>query len=114
MFCFPKDACITLDALAQLVNASGGLRPAESNLVEKKLGCKHGVLPVFGLINDQFHEVNVVIDYSLAYGTHNKILFHSKEDSTSVAMTPAGLRSFLLHTGHRPVFIDVYTHSTVV
>ena len=113
LFCAPHDADISLGDLAKLVGAPGGLRLAAPDVLEEKLGLTQGAVTVFGLINDQFHDVKLIMDNRLLDGTYSRILFHPMINSATTAISPAGLKSFLAQTGHEPAIIDISTHSTV-
>ncbi|XP_033740907.1 prolyl-tRNA synthetase associated domain-containing protein 1-like [Pecten maximus] len=107
LFCAPHDADIKLNDLAKLSGASGGLRFADESVLEEKLGLTQGSVTLFGLINDQAKEVTLVLDRRLLDGTYTKIYFHPMVNTASIAVSPAGIQTFLQHTGHRPLIVDV-------
>ena len=86
---------------------SGGFRFADEVMLQQKLGLKQGAVTVFGLINDQYHDVKLILDKSLINGTYSKVLFHPLVNSATSAITPGGLKKFLAHTGHKPILIDI-------
>ena len=106
LFCAAHDATITLHDLAKLVGAPGGFKLVGASLIERKLGLKHGVVTVFGLINDQFHDVKLILDSTLVDGTYSKVMFHPMVNCATTALSPDGLNSFLDHTGHVPMLIE--------
>ena len=106
LFCAAHDAKITLSDLAKRVGASGGLRLADETILQQKLGLTQGSVTVFGLINDQEHDVKLILDKSLIDGTYSRVLFHPMVNSATTAISPRDLKLFLQHTGHTPVLID--------
>ena len=114
LFCAPHDADISLTDLARLVGAPGGLRLAAPEVLEEKLGLTQGAVTVFGLINDQYHDVKLILDHRLIDGTYPRILFHPMINSATTAISPNGLKTFLAQTGHTPVQVDISTQSTIV
>ena len=114
LFCAPHDADISLTDLARLVGAPGGLRLAAAEVLEEKLGLTQGAVTVFGLINDQYHDVKLILDHRLIDGTYPRILFHPMINSATTAISPNGLKTFLAQTGHTPVQVDISTQSTIV
>lgn len=107
LFCAPHDAVIRFNDLARPVGAAGGLRLADADVLEEKLGLKQGAVTIFGLVNDQFNDVQLILDRSLINGTYSKLLFHPMVNSATMSISPDGLREFLKHTGHEPVLIDI-------
>ena len=106
LFCAAHDAKITLNDLAKRVGASGGLRLADETILQQKLGLTQGSVTVFGLINDQEHDVKLILDKSLIDGTYSRVLFHPMINSATTAISHRDLKLFLQHTGHTPVLID--------
>ncbi|XP_069110085.1 prolyl-tRNA synthetase associated domain-containing protein 1-like [Argopecten irradians] len=107
LFCAPHDADVKLNDLAKMVAASGGLRFADESVLEEKLGLTQGSVTLFGLINDCAGDVTLVLDRRLVDGSYNKIFFHPMVNSASSAISPAGIQTFLQHTGHQPLLVDV-------
>ena len=114
LFCAAHDADISLADLARLVGAPGGLRLATPEVLEEKLGLTQGSVTVFGLINDQYHDVKLIMDHRLVDGTYPRILFHPMINSATTAISSEGLKSFLAQTGHVPIRVDISTQSTIV
>lgn len=107
LFSAPHDVDITLDNLARFVGASGGLRLADTEVLQQKLGVNKGTVTLFGLVNDRSHDVKLILDIRLMDGTYSKVLFHPMVNSATTAISPEGLRTFLKHTGHVPMVINI-------
>lgn len=107
LFCAPHDAEIKLNDLAKLVGATGGLRFADSSVLEEKLGIQQGSVSVFGIINDTENEVKLVLDQHLLDQTYSKIWFHPMVNSATTSISPTDLKTFIDHTNHEALIVDL-------
>ncbi|KAL3873248.1 hypothetical protein ACJMK2_036388 [Sinanodonta woodiana] len=107
LFCAPHNVDIKLSDLAKLVGATGGLRFADENILQEKLGIKQGSVTVFGLINDTNHDVKLIMDRRLTDDTYSELYFHPMVNSASCGITPTDLIKFVEHTGHEPLLVDI-------
>lgn len=107
LFCAPHDCDVKLNDLSKLVKASGGLRFADESVLFEKLGLTQGSVTVFGLLNDTEHNVKLVLDDRFTNNTYTKIYFHPMVNTSSIAITPQGLMTFLKSTGHEPLKINL-------
>ncbi|XP_062617577.1 prolyl-tRNA synthetase associated domain-containing protein 1-like [Saccostrea cucullata] len=107
LFCAPHDAEVKLNDLAKMVGASGGLRFADSSVLEEKLGILEGSVTVFGIINDTEDEVKLVLDQRLLDQTYPKVWFHPMVNSATTSITPSDLKTFIDKTNHEPLVINL-------
>ncbi|MCM1543960.1 MAG: prolyl-tRNA synthetase associated domain-containing protein [Ruminococcus sp.] len=72
----------------------------------KHLGLKSGAVSPFGIINDDTHEVKVVLDSDLKK-LEGLIGFHPNDNTSTVWLPFDGLMKFIKHFGNDVCFIDV-------
>jgi Ala-tRNA(Pro) deacylase len=100
----PHDVAVDLGALGAALGVSGvGFASAER--LQKHLGIKPGSVSLLGLVNDEAHAVEFVIDRSLwdAEAVHA----HPLTNTATMVVMHADLERFLGATGHPPRVIDV-------
>ncbi|XP_061173604.1 prolyl-tRNA synthetase associated domain-containing protein 1-like [Saccostrea echinata] len=107
LFCAPHDAEVKLNDLAKMVGASGGLRFADSSVLEEKLGILEGSVTVFGIINDTENEVKVVLDQRLLDQTYPKVWFHPMVNSATTSISSSDLKIFIDKTNHELLVINL-------
>nr|XP_022331558.1 prolyl-tRNA synthetase associated domain-containing protein 1-like isoform X1 [Crassostrea virginica] len=107
LFCAPHDADVKLNDLAKMVGAAGGLRFADSTVLEDKLGIQEGSVTVFGIINDTDNKVRLVLDQRLLDETYTKLWFHPMVNSATTSISPTDLKSFIDKTNHEPLIVNI-------
>ena len=107
LFCAPHDAEVKLNDLAKMVGATGGLRFADSTVLEEKLGIQEGSVTVFGIVNDTDNEVRLVLDQRLLDETYTKLWFHPMVNSATTSISPTDLKSFIDKTNHEPLIVNI-------
>ena len=100
----PHDVAVDLGALGASLGV-GGVGFASAERLQKHLGIKPGSVSLLGLVNDQAHAVEFVIDRSLweAEAVHA----HPLTNTATMVVPHAELERFLAATGHSPRVIDV-------
>ena len=99
-----EDREINFKALRTSIG-SAQLSFAKPELLMEVLGLRPGSVTPFGVINDTSGRVNVVLDKALM--THTVLNFHPMINTATTRITPDGLRSFLIYTGHYPLVADL-------
>lgn len=72
----------------------------------KHLGLKSGEVSPFGIINDETHEVKVVLDSDLKK-VDGLIGFHPNDNTSTVWLPFDGLMKYIEHFGNDVIFVDV-------
>ena len=99
-----EDREINFKALRTSIG-SAQLSFAKPELLMEVLGLRPGSVTPFGVINDTSGRVNVVLDKALM--NHTVLNFHPMINTATTRITPDGLRSFLIYTGHYPLVADL-------
>ena len=99
-----EDREINLKALRKSIG-SAPLSFAKPELLMEVLGLRPGSVTPFGVINDTSGQVSVVLDKELM--TYNILNFHPMTNTATTQIKPEALKSFLLHTGHCPLIVDL-------
>lgn len=69
------------------------------------LGIRPGSVCPFCAVNDQDHQVRVVLD---AYMMRQPIVnYHPLDNAMTISLTPEDLLKFFVHTGHEPYIVDL-------
>lgn len=92
------DTQIKLKNLSKIIHAPE-LRFADENLLQSYLGVTAGSVTPFGLINDQNHVVNVVLDQNLF--DHKTLGFHPLTNDATTFIAPDDLRKFISALGNK-------------
>jgi Ala-tRNA(Pro) deacylase len=100
----PHDVAVDLGALGAALGV-GGVGFASAERLQKHLGLKPGAVSLLGLVNDEAHAVEFVIDRALweAEAVHA----HPLTNTATMVVAHADLECFLRATGHPPRVIDV-------
>ncbi len=100
----PHDVAVDLGALGAALGV-GGVGFASAERLWKHLGITPGSVSLLGLVNDEAHAVEFVIDRALweAEAVHA----HPLTNTATMVVAHADLERFLAATGHPPRVIDV-------
>lgn len=94
---------LDLHALGEQLGA-GKLSLASPQRLERLLGVISGAVGPFGLLNDQEHQVDVLIDRRLEGA--DAIGFHPNVNTATLQISFDGLMLFLAHCGNRVTWIE--------
>jgi len=100
----PHDIAVDLGALGAALGV-GGVGFASAERLQKHLGIKPGSVSLLGLVNDEAHAVEFVIDRSLWEA--EAVQAHPLTNTATMVLAHADLERFLAATGHAPRVIDV-------
>jgi Ala-tRNA(Pro) deacylase len=100
----PHDVPVDLDALGTALGA-GRLSFASPERLAKFLGLAPGAVSLLGLVNDEDHAVEFVIDRRLWESV--AVQAHPLVNTATMVVAHADLERFLAATGHAPRVIDV-------
>ena len=100
----PHDVAVDLGALGTSLGV-GGVGFASAERLQKHLGIKPGSVSLLGLVNDEAHAVEFVIDRSLWEA--EAVQAHPLTNTATMVLAHADLERFLAATGHPPRVIDV-------
>ena len=100
----PHDVAVDLGALGASLGV-GGVGFASAERLQKHLGIKPGSVSLLGLVNDEAHAVEFVIDRSLWEA--EAVQAHPLTNTATMVVAHADLERFLAATGHAPRVIDV-------
>ena len=100
----PHDIAVDLGALGAALGV-GGVGFASAERLQKHLGIKPGSVSLLGLVNDEAHAVEFVIDRSLWEAV--AVQAHPLTNTATMVVAHADLERFLAATGHLPRVIDV-------
>lgn len=99
-----NETAIDLKKLQNLID-SGRLSFGSSDRLWQYLGIRPGSVCPFCAINDENHDVQVILDaYMMAADTVN---YHPLDNAMTISLSPADLMKFFAHTGHQPKTIDL-------
>ena len=98
-----EDRSIDLKTLAKRLDA-GHVSFGSADRLAKYLGVEPGAVTPFGVINDDEHAVQVVLDAALRGDA--PICCHPLTNAKTTAIAYADLLRFLEHTGHPPQLLD--------
>jgi len=100
----PHDVAVDLGALGTSLGV-GGVGFASAERLQKHLGIKPGSVSLLGLVNDEAHAVEFVIDRLLWEA--EAVQAHPLTNTATMVVAHADLERFLAATGHAPRVIDV-------
>lgn len=90
LVCAASDTNIDLKALNKhLPCASGSLRAADHDSLEKYLGCRQGMCNYFAMINDTGKNVKMIVDQKLMDAKFSS--FHPMDNTGSTAINKEGI-----------------------
>jgi Ala-tRNA(Pro) deacylase len=98
------DVAVDLGALGAALGA-GGVGFASAERLHRYLGVKPGSVSLLGLVNDEAHAVEFVIDRSLWEA--EAVQAHPLANTATMVIARADLERFLAATGHPPRVIDI-------
>ena len=98
-----EDRAIDLKRLGEMLGA-GRLSFGSAERLRKYLGVEPGSVTPFAVINDQAHEVRLVLDRALETG--GPINAHPLTNSMTSAIGLSDLLRFFAATGHQPAWLD--------
>jgi hypothetical protein len=90
---------------------SGNLRGADEDALYKLLGCKKGMVNLYGMINDVEKKVKVVIDKRLADAEWTS--FHPMDNTGSTAIPKGSLTKLMELTGRDETSFEILDFSTI-
>jgi Ala-tRNA(Pro) deacylase len=100
----PHDIAVDLNALGAALGV-GGVGFASAERLQKYLGLTPGSVSLLGLVNDEAHAVEFVIDRALWEA--DAVHAHPLTNTATMVIAHADLERFLAATGHPPRVIDV-------
>jgi Ala-tRNA(Pro) deacylase len=100
----PHDIAVNLNALGATLGV-GGVGFASAERLQKYLGLTPGSVSLLGLVNDEAHAVEFVIDRALWEA--DAVQAHPLINTATMVIMHADLERFLAATGHPPRVIDV-------
>jgi len=90
LVCAASDTNIDLKALNKhLPCASGSLRAADHDSLEKYLGCRQGMCNYFAMVNDTGKNVKMIVDQKLMDAKFSS--FHPMDNTGSTAINKEGI-----------------------
>ena len=98
------DIAVDLNALGAALGV-GNVGFASAERLQKYLGLSPGSVSLLGLVNDETHAVEFVIDRSLWEA--EAVQAHPLTNTATMVVAHADLERFLAATGHPPRVIDV-------
>jgi len=99
-----EDRAIDLKRLGEMLGA-GRLSFGSAERLRKYLGVEPGSVTPFAVINDQAHEVRLVLDRALEAG--GPINAHPLTNTMTTAIGLSDLLRFFAETGHQPAWLDL-------
>ena len=95
---------VDLKALPDLIG-SGRLSFGSSDRLWQYLGIRPGSVCPFTVINDDNHDVTVVLDAKMMDA--EIVCYHPLDNAMTVGLSPSDLLLFLKHTGHEPQIVHL-------
>lgn len=100
-----EDAEVDLKQIHHIIGASGRVSFGKPEALMDLLGVVPGSVTVFGLVNDDAHQVKVVLDSALM---QNEIInAHPLTNEATTTIARDDLLKFVAATGHEPVILKV-------
>ena len=99
-----NETAIDLKKIAPMIGADR-LSFGSPERLMRHLGVTPGSVCPFAAINDQDHQVNIVLDAGLM--DHATVNFHPLLNTMTVGLAPRDLIKFFDHTGHKPHILDM-------
>ena len=98
-----EDRAVDLRRLGEVLGA-GRLSFGSPERLKRHLGVEPGSVTPFAVVNDQAHQVTLVLDRGLAEG--GPVNAHPLTNSMTTAISFADLKRFFEATGHTPQWLD--------
>ncbi|MCY0149012.1 prolyl-tRNA synthetase associated domain-containing protein [Hoeflea sp. G2-23] len=102
-----ENAVVNLKSIHTLIGASGRVSFGKPEALMEKLGVAPGSVSIFCALNDDAHDVTIVIDAPLL--EHDIINAHPLSNDATTSINREELMRFLAHTGHEPMILKVST-----
>lgn len=100
------DRVVDMKKLATQLNASGGLRFGDEDLLLQLLGVKQGCVTPLAVLNDKENKVKLVLDKAL--DTEDQaVLVHPMSNEATVGVTSAQLQAFVAAAGNDCLVLDM-------
>lgn len=80
---------------------------AKPEILMKTLGVAPGSVSVFGLLRDEAHDIEVVLDSNIVID--EKVSFHPNDNTASIFFRGTELKRIVEATGHKPIIMDLST-----
>lgn len=100
-----EDAVVDLKQIHKIIGASGRVSFGKPDALMEYLGVKPGSVTVLGAINDEDHQVTVVLDEKLM--ENETINAHPLTNEATTSISREDLLRFLDATGHKPAILKV-------
>jgi prolyl-tRNA synthetase len=112
LVCAAVDTQIDLKGLNKYLKvASGNLRAADLESMEKYLGCRKGMVNYFSIVNDTEKKVKVVLDKTLYESQWAS--FHPMDNCASTCISPAGIDKIKQICGRDESNFEILDFSTI-
>ncbi|MEM1364800.1 MAG: prolyl-tRNA synthetase associated domain-containing protein [Pseudomonadota bacterium] len=99
------DTQIDLKQIHKLIGAQGRVSFGKADALMELLGVEPGSVTPFGVANDTYHKVTMVLDSALM--DHDIGNYHPLTNTATTAIAQTDLIAFLKGTGHDPLIVDV-------
>ncbi len=99
-----EDKQMNIKAFGKAIGISNLSFASEERLM-KYLGVTTGAVSLFGLLNDQEHEVEVYIDQDVMAG--EAVNFHPNVNTATVHFSTAGMKTFLEDCGNKVEIVEI-------
>ena len=99
-----NETMIDLKKLSDLIG-SGRLSFGSAERLWDYLGIRPGSVCPFCVINDEAHEVRVVLDAAMMEA--EIVNYHPLDNAMTIGLSPADLLRFFAHTGHAPHIVNL-------
>ena len=100
----PADKRVAIKALHEVIGSTR-LSFGSASRLKKYLGVDPGAVTLFALINDRYHEVELIIDESL--WKQEAFQFHPLVNTSTLVISRDNLQRFLHLTGHEAKMMEV-------
>ena len=99
-----NETAIDLKKLEKLIE-SGRLSFGSRDRLWQYLGIRPGSVCPFCAINDEIHDVNIVLDAAMMAG--EIVNYHPLDNAMTISLSPSELLRFFDYTGHVPKIVDL-------
>jgi len=100
----PHDLSVDLMALGQ-ITGHGRLSFASPERLQKHLGVEPGSVTLLGVINDEAHAVEVILDERIWNAPF--VRCHPLKNTSTLVLSHRGIETVFQTTGHKPVIMKV-------
>jgi Ala-tRNA(Pro) deacylase len=99
-----NETSVDLKALEPLIGSSR-LSFGSPDRLWKYLGIFPGAVCPFTVINDNNHDVQLILDAHMMKA--ETVCYHPLDNAQTIGLSPADLLKFFAHTGHQPKILDL-------